>query len=284
MSPVFILTWFYFFLFKPFLSVLSSGDLSRGPGDRWSVRSNSWRDRRRQRRLCCGVCRSASGSGTGEQTYSGCEDVILVSFIILPGWPTCPWLHLFQAVIQNPFSNGGSPGGETVGGETRFAYFPAATVSDGTAVSVQATADPTITQAGGEETATTSLLSHLWKNTTILPTKWAAEQNIHKNLWLFFSSHVGFCWWFAKHMLHVLPPFNLRHIPRVLARSWKFGKCLILTANLNRILENCLIFSALSGVFIDTIAHINLYIYFKWNYPVIIIVCCSGVEIKKKII
>lgn len=40
-----------------------------------------------------------------------------------------------------------------MGGETRFAYFPAATVSDGTAtaVSVQATADPTITQAGGEK-------------------------------------------------------------------------------------------------------------------------------------
>ncbi len=39
-----------------------------------------------------------------------------------------------------------------MGGETRFAYFPAATVSDGTAtaVSVQATADPAITQAGGE--------------------------------------------------------------------------------------------------------------------------------------
>uniref|UniRef100_A0A3P9HBX9 Upstream transcription factor 2, c-fos interacting n=1 Tax=Oryzias latipes TaxID=8090 RepID=A0A3P9HBX9_ORYLA len=58
----------------------------------------------------------------------------------------CPSL---QAVIQNPFSNGGSPVGETVAGETRFAYFPA-TVSDGTAVSVQA-ADPAITQAGGEE-------------------------------------------------------------------------------------------------------------------------------------
>jgi len=39
-----------------------------------------------------------------------------------------------------------------VGGETRFAYFPAATVSDGTAtaVSVQATSDPTLTQAGGQ--------------------------------------------------------------------------------------------------------------------------------------
>lgn len=39
-----------------------------------------------------------------------------------------------------------------MGGETRFAYFPAATVSDGTAtaVSVQATSDPTLTQAGGQ--------------------------------------------------------------------------------------------------------------------------------------
>jgi len=37
-----------------------------------------------------------------------------------------------------------------VGGETRFAYFPATTVSDGTGVSVQAAADPTIAQAGGE--------------------------------------------------------------------------------------------------------------------------------------
>ncbi|XP_034410050.1 upstream stimulatory factor 2 isoform X1 [Cyclopterus lumpus] len=54
-----------------------------------------------------------------------------------------------QAVIQNPFSNGGSPAGETVGGETRFAYFPATAVSDGT-VSVQAAADPTLTQAGGQ--------------------------------------------------------------------------------------------------------------------------------------
>ncbi|XP_018582519.1 upstream stimulatory factor 2 isoform X1 [Scleropages formosus] len=55
-----------------------------------------------------------------------------------------------QAVIQNPFSNGGSPAGDSVGGETRFAYFPAAAVSDGTAVSVQAAADPTLAQAGGQ--------------------------------------------------------------------------------------------------------------------------------------
>lgn len=54
-----------------------------------------------------------------------------------------------QAVIQNPFSNGGSPAGEAVGGETRFAYFPATAVSDGT-VSVQAAADPTLTQPGGQ--------------------------------------------------------------------------------------------------------------------------------------
>ncbi|XP_041844080.1 upstream stimulatory factor 2 isoform X2 [Melanotaenia boesemani] len=54
-----------------------------------------------------------------------------------------------QAVIQNPFSNGGSPAGEAVGGETRFAYFPATAVSDGT-VSVQAATDPTLTQAGGQ--------------------------------------------------------------------------------------------------------------------------------------
>lgn len=57
--------------------------------------------------------------------------------------------YLSQAVIQNPFSNGGSPAGEAVGGETRFAYFPATAVSDGT-VSVQTAADPTLTQAGGE--------------------------------------------------------------------------------------------------------------------------------------
>lgn len=57
--------------------------------------------------------------------------------------------YLPQAVIQNPFSNGGSPAGEAVGGETRFAYFPATAVSDGT-VSVQAATDPALTQAGGE--------------------------------------------------------------------------------------------------------------------------------------
>lgn len=64
--------------------------------------------------------------------------------------------YLSQAVIQNPFSNGGSPAGEAVGGETRFAYFPATAVSDGT-VSVQAATDPTLTQAGGESVLTLNL-------------------------------------------------------------------------------------------------------------------------------
>ncbi|XP_018409880.1 PREDICTED: upstream stimulatory factor 2 isoform X3 [Nanorana parkeri] len=54
-----------------------------------------------------------------------------------------------QAVIQNPFSNGGSPSTDAVSGETRFAYFPASTVGDTTAVSVQTT-DPSLAQGGGQ--------------------------------------------------------------------------------------------------------------------------------------
>uniref|UniRef100_A0A3P8VPD5 Upstream transcription factor 2, c-fos interacting n=1 Tax=Cynoglossus semilaevis TaxID=244447 RepID=A0A3P8VPD5_CYNSE len=83
-----------------------------------------------------------------EATADGTGAVSVVSTAAFAGAPQA----VAQAVIQNPFSNGGSPGSETVGGETRFAYFPAATVSDGTAtaVSVQATTDPTITQAGGQ--------------------------------------------------------------------------------------------------------------------------------------
>lgn len=82
------------------------------------------------------------------EAADGSGAVSVVSTAAFAGAPQA----VAQAVIQNPFSNGGSPAGETVGGETRFAYFPAATVSDGTAtaVSVQATAEPTITQAGGQ--------------------------------------------------------------------------------------------------------------------------------------
>ncbi|XP_034765381.2 upstream stimulatory factor 2-like isoform X2 [Acipenser ruthenus] len=56
-----------------------------------------------------------------------------------------------QAVIQNPFSNGSSPVTDTVSGETRFAYFPASTVGDGTTTAVtMQTADPALAQAGGQ--------------------------------------------------------------------------------------------------------------------------------------
>ncbi|KAG8143377.1 hypothetical protein E2320_000610 [Naja naja] len=58
-----------------------------------------------------------------------------------------------QAVIQNPFSNGGSPATDAVSGEARFTYFPASTVGDATAVSVQTT-DQSLTQAGGRKSGT----------------------------------------------------------------------------------------------------------------------------------
>ncbi|XP_037549299.1 upstream stimulatory factor 2 [Nematolebias whitei] len=81
-----------------------------------------------------------------EAAADGTGAVSVVSTAAFAGAPQA----VAQAVIQNPFSNGGSPGGETVGGETRFAYFPTAAVSDGAAVSVQTAADPTIAQAGGQ--------------------------------------------------------------------------------------------------------------------------------------
>ncbi|KAM7421327.1 hypothetical protein PAMA_015466 [Pampus argenteus] len=84
-----------------------------------------------------------------DQQLEGRDDgggaVSVVSTAAFSGAPQA----VAQAVIQNPFSNGGSPAGEAVGGETRFAYFPATAVSDGT-VSVQAATDPTLTQAGGQ--------------------------------------------------------------------------------------------------------------------------------------
>ncbi|XP_040832365.1 upstream stimulatory factor 2 isoform X1 [Ochotona curzoniae] len=63
----------------------------------------------------------------------------------VPPGPTAPFP---LAVIQNPFSNGGSPAAEAVSGEARFAYFPASSVGDTTAVSVQTT-DQSL-QAGGQ--------------------------------------------------------------------------------------------------------------------------------------
>ncbi|XP_041037184.1 upstream stimulatory factor 2-like [Carcharodon carcharias] len=55
-----------------------------------------------------------------------------------------------QAVIQNPFSNGGSPSTDSVGGETRFAYFPASAVGEATTAVVSAQADPSLAQGGGQ--------------------------------------------------------------------------------------------------------------------------------------
>ncbi|XP_035141828.1 upstream stimulatory factor 2 isoform X1 [Callithrix jacchus] len=63
----------------------------------------------------------------------------------VPPGPAAPFP---LAVIQNPFSNGGSPAAEAVSGEARFAYFPASGVGDTTAVSVQTT-DQSL-QAGGQ--------------------------------------------------------------------------------------------------------------------------------------
>ncbi|KAF7669659.1 hypothetical protein LDENG_00159070 [Lucifuga dentata] len=73
------------------------------------------------------------------EAADGTGAVSVVSAAAFAGAPQA----VAQAVIQNPFSNGGSPAGETVGGET---------LSDGTAtaVSVQATTDPTLAQAGGQ--------------------------------------------------------------------------------------------------------------------------------------
>lgn len=50
-------------------------------------------------------------------------------------------------MIQSPFSNGGSPAEETIGGEARFSYLPPAAVSDG--VSAHA-AEPTLSHTAGE--------------------------------------------------------------------------------------------------------------------------------------
>ncbi|KAI8775545.1 upstream stimulatory factor 2 isoform X2 [Biomphalaria glabrata] len=56
-----------------------------------------------------------------------------------------------QAVIQSPFSNGGSPTGEG-GDATRFAYFPAQSATDGTVVSAQ----------GGDTIATGAALGQFY--------------------------------------------------------------------------------------------------------------------------
>ncbi|XP_067303906.1 upstream stimulatory factor 2 [Pseudorasbora parva] len=57
-----------------------------------------------------------------------------------------------QTVIQNSFSTGGGPAGEDDGEEARCVYFPASSVSEGTAtaMSMQTAADHTFTHAAGQ--------------------------------------------------------------------------------------------------------------------------------------
>nr|XP_020453204.1 upstream stimulatory factor 2-like [Monopterus albus] len=62
-----------------------------------------------------------------EAAADGNGAVSVVSAAAFAGAPQA----VAQAVIQNPFSNGGSPVGETAGGETRFAFFPSAVFSEG---------------------------------------------------------------------------------------------------------------------------------------------------------
>ncbi|XP_051921935.1 upstream stimulatory factor 2-like isoform X2 [Hippocampus zosterae] len=86
-----------------------------------------------------------------EQNLEGRDDIGgAVGVVSAASFSSAPQA-VAQAVIQNPFSNGGSPAGQSASGEARFAYFPAAAVSDAS-VSVQAgaTSEPTLTQAGGQ--------------------------------------------------------------------------------------------------------------------------------------
>uniref|UniRef100_K7FNL4 Upstream stimulatory factor 2 n=1 Tax=Pelodiscus sinensis TaxID=13735 RepID=K7FNL4_PELSI len=69
-----------------------------------------------------------------------------------PGLSAPPWGRAegpLTQLGQAKFSNGGSPAADAVSGEARFAYFPASTVGDATAVSVQTT-DQSLAQAGGQ--------------------------------------------------------------------------------------------------------------------------------------
>lgn len=94
------------------------------------------------------------------------------------GWVGAPrWLRTHlprvspQAVIQNPFSNGGSPAAEAVSGEARFAYFPASSVGDTTAVSVQTT-DQSL-QAGGKRERSQGMAATLHLSPVLIASFWA---------------------------------------------------------------------------------------------------------------
>ncbi|XP_023667606.1 upstream stimulatory factor 2 isoform X4 [Paramormyrops kingsleyae] len=84
---------------------------------------------------------------TNEQLEAGGEGGGTISVVSTAAFPGNPQAAA-QAVAQNTFSNGGSPAAESAGGETRFTYFPAAAVSDGSALSIQT--DQAATQAGSQ--------------------------------------------------------------------------------------------------------------------------------------
>uniref|UniRef100_A0A8D1JMP5 Upstream stimulatory factor 2 n=3 Tax=Sus scrofa TaxID=9823 RepID=A0A8D1JMP5_PIG len=90
------------------------------------------------------VVQVTDGQLDGQGDTAGAVSVVSTAASVPPG-PAAPFP---LAVIQNPFSNGGSPAAEAVSGEARFAYFPASSVGDTTAVSVQTT-DQSL-QAGGQ--------------------------------------------------------------------------------------------------------------------------------------
>lgn len=80
-----------------------------------------------------------------------CGCFVYVSSVDLVIKAVCVCLCEYQAVIQSPFSNDGSPAAETIGGEARFSYIPPAAVSDATATGVSAhPAEPTRSHTAGE--------------------------------------------------------------------------------------------------------------------------------------
>ncbi|KAM8793650.1 upstream stimulatory factor 2 [Eudromia elegans] len=105
------------------------GEGERGPG----VREGSWGPRRGPG-VTYRVVQVTEAPLEGQAEATGAVSVVST------------FTGAQQAVLQSPFSNGGSPGAEP-GAEPRFAYFPAGGVAEG-AVSVQA--EPALAPAGGQ--------------------------------------------------------------------------------------------------------------------------------------
>lgn len=75
-------------------------------------------------------------------------------------------------MIQSPFSNGGNPAVETIGGEARFSYIPPAAVSDATTAGVSAhPAEPTRSHTAGEiDGVPREITANIVNNIANLPT------------------------------------------------------------------------------------------------------------------